>query len=68
LETPLPYGPDKVTAGRTLIGEGSWLATLGDSCFDIDMMRCARLAAGIGDKPDMLRQLADLEHAVLLAF
>lgn len=66
LAEPLPYGPDKVVAGKKLLGARPWLATLGDSSFDIDMMRCARLAAGIGHKPEMLTELGELEHGVRL--
>lgn len=62
----LPYGPDKVHAGRALLGERVWLATLGDSSFDLEMMGAARLAGGLGDKPSLLQGLASLPHAVRL--
>lgn len=62
MAAPLPYGPDKVTAGRALLGDQTWLAALGDSAFDLDMFREALLAGGIGNKPQMLAGLAPLPH------
>lgn len=62
----LPYGPDKVDAGRRLMGSRPWLAALGDSSFDVDMFRAARLAGGVGEKPGMLAGLAELTHGVRL--
>jgi len=66
LRAPLPYGPDKVHAGRKRMGTRPWLAALGDSSFDVDMFRQAPLAAGIGCKPGMLAGLAELPHGVRL--
>ncbi len=66
LSAPLPYGPDKVHAGRKRMGQRPWLAALGDSSFDVDMFRQAPLAAGIGSKPGMLAGLAQLPHGVRL--
>lgn len=66
LRAPLPYGPDKVDAGRKRMGSRPWLAALGDSSFDLDMFRQAPLAAGIGSKPGMLAGLAQLPHGVRL--
>jgi phosphoserine phosphatase len=67
LELPLPYGPDKAVAGRRLLGETVWLATFGDSGFDLDMMQEARFAVGVGGKPQLLAGLAEHPDAVLLA-
>jgi phosphoserine phosphatase len=58
LELPLPYGPEKVVSARALLEGAFWLATFGDSGFDVDMMHGAHLAVGIGDKPQMLAGLA----------
>lgn len=67
MDGPLPYGPDKVVAGRALLAGLPWLAALGDSSFDLDMMAEARLAGGIGTKPEMLDGLARLAHGVRLS-
>ncbi len=64
LGEPLPYGPDKVHAGRALMGEAPWLAALGDSSFDVEMFQQASLAGGIGSKEDMLAGLSKLPHGV----
>lgn len=63
---PLPYGPDKVVAGRSLLGDSEWIAALGDSSFDLEMMRAARVGVGIGNKSKMLEGLAELANGVLL--
>jgi len=66
LGAPLPYGPQKAIAGRQLLGETVWLATFGDSGFDLDMMREAQLAVGLGHKPQLLGGLHHHPDAVLL--
>jgi phosphoserine phosphatase len=67
LDAPLPYGPQKAIAGRQLLGQTVWLATFGDSGFDLDMMWEAQLAVGIGNKPQLLGRLHQHPDAVLLA-
>lgn len=66
LAAPLPYGPDKVTAGRALLGHRTWLATFGDSGFDLDMLSEARLAVGLGEKRTLVAGLDRLPNAVRL--
>lgn len=66
LDAPLPYGPEKATRGRRLLGETAWLATFGDSGFDLDMMREAALAVGLGHKPQLLEGLRQHPNALLL--
>lgn len=66
LGAPLPYGPDKVTAGRALLGGKPWLATFGDSGFDLDMLGEAQLAVGLGEKRALLAGLDELPGAVRL--
>ncbi len=68
LAAPLPYGPDKVVAGRALLGKSRWLAALGDSDFDLHMMAEADIGVGIGEKASMLRGLAALSHCLRLRF
>ncbi len=66
LAAPLPYGPQKVVAGRRLLEGSPWVAALGDSSFDLDMFAAAQLAGGIGNKETMLRGLEELPQAVHL--
>ena len=66
LGAPLPYGPQKAIAGRRLLGRSSWVATFGDSGFDLDMMHEATLAVGLGQKPQLLEGLRRHPNAVLL--
>lgn len=67
MAAPLPYGPDKVRAGRTLLGPSRWVAALGDSDFDLHMMAEAEIGVGIGDKGAMLEGLAALPHGLRLS-
>lgn len=66
LDAPLPYGPEKASRGRRLLGETAWLATFGDSAFDLDMMLEAQLAVGLGQKPQLLEGLLRHPNALLL--
>lgn len=68
MAAPLPYGPDKVRAGRALLGPSQWVAALGDSDFDLHMMAEAEIGVGIGDKHTMLAGLALLPHGLRLSF
>lgn len=67
MAAPLPYGPDKVRAGRALLGASRWVAALGDSDFDLHMMAEAEIGVGIGDKCAMLDGLATLPHGLRLS-
>jgi phosphoserine phosphatase len=67
LEGELPYGPTKVTAGRSLSGDRPWLAAFGDSGFDLDLLAGARQAVGIGKKSALIDGLGRLPAAVLLS-
>ncbi len=64
---PLPYGVEKARAGRRLLADSTWLATFGDSGFDVAMMHEAHLAVGLGASPELLAGLASHPNAVLLA-
>jgi phosphoserine phosphatase len=52
--------------GNLLGSDTSWLATCGDSTFDLDMMRAAQLAIGVRPKPDLREALSKLPDAVVL--
>lgn len=66
LAHPLPYGAVKASAGRTLLQHLSWVATFGDSGFDLEMMAEAHLAVGLGDKPELLAGLLAHPNSVRL--
>jgi len=57
LAEPLPYGPVKVAAGRALLGGAAWLAAFGDSPFDLDMLRAARVAVAVHPRPGLAAAL-----------
>jgi phosphoserine phosphatase len=66
MHQPLPYGRGKVEAGRCAMGPARWLASCGDSLFDLDMMRVACLAVGVRPKPELRQALGELTRAVVL--
>jgi len=66
LRFPLPYGQGKATAGRALLGEKRWVASLGDSDFDLAMMAEADVGIGIGDKQALIDGLREMSHTVRL--
>jgi phosphoserine phosphatase len=66
LSTPVPYGPSKVHFGRELFSDAAWLASFGDSAFDVDMMGAAELGVAVRPKPSLLEALPALRRAVVL--
>lgn len=66
LATPVPYGPTKVVFGRELFADAAWLASFGDSPFDLDMLGAAELAVAVRPKVALLDALAALPRAVVL--
>lgn len=63
---PIPYGAGKVRAGRALLGAKTWLAAFGDSAFDADMLREARVGVAVRPKPALRQQLRSIPGAVEL--
>ncbi len=63
MDGEVPYGPDKAAQGALLTNGGPWLASFGDSQFDIDLLRCARLAVGVTPKPTLRESLAQLDFS-----
>lgn len=63
---PLPYGPTKVIAGRTMTGSKRWLLALGDSGFDVALLAASQIGVGIGEKSALLAGIADLPNAYRL--
>lgn len=67
LAEPLPYGPDKVKAGRQIVGSAEWLAAFGDSAFDAEMLSQAKLPVAVRPRPELLERLPAIPGAVLFA-
>lgn len=66
LEEPLPYGEQKAIAGRRVLGDAVWLATFGDSAFDVAMLSQAKLPVAVRPKPELVEQLPTIEGVVRL--
>ncbi len=67
LEEPLPYGVAKADAGKRLLGDAAWLATFGDSAFDLAMLSQAKLPVLVRPKPELLSEIGALPGAVRLS-
>jgi hypothetical protein len=50
LAEPLPYGPEKVKSALKRLGSVPLLAGFGDSTFDLDLLRAAKIGVGLGKK------------------
>ena len=57
---PIPYGPGKVTALRSKIGDRPLLAAFGDNVFDIDMLQRATVAVAIRPKPRLTARAGEV--------
>ncbi|MGE5788606.1 MAG: HAD family hydrolase [Myxococcales bacterium] len=66
LAAPLPYRGQKVQRLAEKRGNSRSLAAFGDSYFDIDLLRSAEVAVAVSPKPALERELASLEHALIL--
>lgn len=64
---PVPYAAAKCDAGRRLFGSALWLASFGDSEFDLEMLRAAKLGVAVHPKPRLRARLNELARAVVLA-
>ncbi len=62
----VPFGEDKVRACRQLLGDVRPLAAFGDSLFDLELLRYARLAVAVYPEPALTQQLQGLEGAYRL--
>jgi hypothetical protein len=49
-----------VDAARACIGGRSWLASFGDSAFDLEMLLAARVAVAVAPKPELRAKLGEL--------
>jgi phosphoserine phosphatase len=67
LAVAVPYGPSKKSSGRALFGDAEWLASFGDSAFDIDMLLAAKLGVAVTPKPALRQALPSLPSVVLFA-
>jgi phosphoserine phosphatase len=66
LASPLPYGADKVRAGRAAVGSTPWLAVFGDSDFDFEMLAEAEQPVVVHPKPALRARLRELRGVVEL--
>lgn len=66
LASPVPYGPSKVQFGRQLFADSAWLASFGDSPFDLEMLGAAELGVAVRPKPQLLAALTALRRTVIL--
>lgn len=66
MDGQVPYAADKARAGRELAGASPWLAAFGDSAFDVEMMKVARLGVGVQPKAALRDALAQLPAACIL--
>ena len=60
LAAPLPYGGAKVDAARACLRNRSWLASFGDSAFDLEMLLAARVAVAVAPKPELRARISEL--------
>ncbi len=63
MDGAVPYGPDKRRLGTPLAEGGPWLASFGDSEFDIDLLRAAKVAVGVQPKPGLRAALETIDGA-----
>lgn len=66
LASPLPYGPEKLTALRRMRPRAPLVAAFGDSSFDLELLAAADLPVGVGNKPGLLSGLSGLPHSIRL--
>ncbi len=62
----VPYAEHKPKAARALIGDAEWLASFGDSAFDIELLRAARVGVAVRPRPDLVEHMR--AHPELLLF
>jgi phosphoserine phosphatase len=63
----VPYAEDKCLARERLFQSAEWLASFGDSGFDANMMRAARLGVAVSPKPSLRRLLPGSPFVELLS-
>lgn len=54
VERPIPYGAGKVTALRGAVGDTPVAVALGDSGFDVDLLRAAAIPLAVHPKPALV--------------
>lgn len=58
LAAPLPWGQHKVVEARARAGNAAWIASFGDSAFDFELLRAARIGVAVRAKPELRQRLA----------
>jgi phosphatidylglycerophosphatase C len=66
MRKPIPYGAQKPTAGRLLLGSRDWLGSFGDNGFDVEMLKAARIGVAVCPKPALITRLSELTNTVVL--
>ncbi len=68
MDGPAVYGPDKLAAAARFFRDGAqWLASFGDSPFDLELLGAARFGIAVRPKPELLARLGDVAHAFVLS-
>ena len=62
---PIPYAAEKARRGRELIGDLPWLASFGDSAFDLELLKEARLPVAVRPKPALIALLEQVPGAAV---
>jgi|SRR5215831_7174311 len=60
LDAPLPWGAQKAVLARAAVGDGQWLASFGDSAFDIELLKGASVAVAVRPKPALRAQFGQV--------
>ncbi len=63
---PLPWGEQKARAGRDAVEGAAWFITLGDSAFDVAMLKAARRPVAVRPKPELRERFAEFGDAPLV--
>lgn len=66
MDGSVPYAEHKPVAARALIGDGEWLASFGDSAFDIEMLHAARVGVAVRPKPELVEHMHAHPELLLL--
>jgi HAD superfamily phosphoserine phosphatase-like hydrolase len=60
LDGPLPWGEQKAVLARGAVANGVWLASFGDSAFDLELLQRACVAVAVRPKPQLRAQFGQI--------
>lgn len=67
MDGPAVYGPDKLGAAARFFRDGAqWLASFGDSPFDLELLGAARFGIAVRPKPELLARLGEVASSYVL--